>query len=393
MDNFDSTAQLLRRKKTDTPVFCFYPERLRSAARQFIAGFPGDVLYAIKANSHPDVLRWLVEGGIRAFDTASIAEIELARSVLPGAHCSYNHPIKPRRAIQAAYRDHGIRDFVVDHPAELDKLFAEAGTDIVVQVRVAAPNPHATISFNSKFGASPEVALTLLQAVRARGATAAVSTHIGYQTTDPQAFAQALQLIGTLLAAAGIRPAYINLGGGFPSVLLPAGVALDDFFRAIRAARARQAPIADVPLRCEPGSALAHPGGGLLTQVVLVKEEAVFLNDGVYGALAELIHSRIQPPMRVLTPAGLERAGAPRRYTVFGPTCDSFDVIPVEFTLPSTIREGDWLDITMMGAYSNVLITDFNGLGEHEYAILGEAGEPALPGAPIVPGAADLAHW
>jgi hypothetical protein len=26
----------------------------------------------------------------------------------------------------------------------------------------------------------------------------------------------------------------------------------------------------------------------------------------------------------------------------------------------------------MMGAYSNVLITDFNGMGEHEYAILGE---------------------
>jgi hypothetical protein len=27
-----------------------------------------------------------------------------------------------------------------------------------------------------------------------------------------------------------------------------------------------------------------------------------------------------------------------------------------------------------MGAYSNVLITDFNGLGEHEYAIIGERG-------------------
>jgi hypothetical protein len=27
----------------------------------------------------------------------------------------------------------------------------------------------------------------------------------------------------------------------------------------------------------------------------------------------------------------------------------------------------------MMGAYSNILITDFNGLGEHDYAMLGEA--------------------
>jgi ornithine decarboxylase len=104
---------------------------------------------------------------------------------------------------------------------------------------------------------------------------------------------------------------------------------------------------------------------------VLVKEDAIYLNDGVYGALVELIHSRIQPPIRVLTPAGPERSGAARSYTVFGPTCDSFDVVPVQFTLPETISEGDWLDISMMGAYSNVLITDFNGLGKHDYAILG----------------------
>ncbi len=374
LERFDSAEQLLRRKTSDTPVFCFYPGRLRAAARQFVAGFPGEVLYAIKANPHPDVLRWLVEGGIRSFDTASVAEMELANKVLPGAHCSYNHPVKPRAAIRAAYHDHGIRDFVVDHPAELDKLFAEVGTGIVVQVRVAAPNPHATISFNSKFGANPAAALALLRAVAARGATAALSTHIGYQTTDPDAFAEALRLLAGLAAQAGIRPAYINLGGGFPSVLLPEGVVLGDFFQAIRAARAQLPQIAAVPLRCEPGSALAHPGGGVLTQVVLVKEDAIFLNDGVYGALVELIHSKIQPPLRVLTSAGLERTGDARRFTVFGPTCDSFDVVPVPFTLPATISEGDWLDISMMGAYSNVLITDFNGLGQHDYVILGEDG-------------------
>ena len=372
LERFHTTAHLLKHKKSDTPVFCFYPERLRAAAREFVAGFPGEVLYAMKANPHPLVLKWLVEGGIRAFDTASIAEMELAEQALPGAQCSYNHPVKPRSAIVAAYRTYGIRDYVVDHPAELEKLFDEVGTGIVVQVRVAAPNPQATISFNSKFGASPELALTLLKAVKARGATAAVSTHIGYQTTDPQSFARVLQLIAGLVATSGVRPAYINLGGGFPSVLMPEGLALDDFFHAIRAAHLGQEQIAAVPLKCEPGSALAHPGAVVLTQVVLVKEDAVYLNDGVYGALVEFIHSRVQTPTRVLTPAGTLRTGPLRPYTVFGPTCDSYDVVPVQFALPDTIREGDWLDISMMGAYSNVLITDFNGLGEHEYVILGE---------------------
>ena len=372
---FADAAALLRGKATDTPVFCFHPQRLRAVARQFVAQFPGEVMYAVKANPHPAVLGWLVEGGIRAFDTASLAEMELARRILPGAHCSYNHPVKPRHAIAAAWRDHHIRDFVVDHAAELDKLLAEAGKDIVIQVRVATENPHATVSFNSKFGASPADAVALLREVVARGATPAISTHIGYQTTDPAAFAAALRLIGEVVATAGVQPAYINLGGGFPSVLLPSGLQLQDFFDAITTARAGLGALAGVPLRCEPGSALAHPGASVLTQVLLVREDAVFVNSGIYGALSELIHSRIQPPLRVLTPTGEERQGQRRAFTVFGPTCDSYDVVPVPFSLPGTIREGDWLELGMMGAYSCILITDFNGLGAHDYAILGDTGE------------------
>ena len=372
MDHFDSVAQLLARKSTDTPVFCFQPQHFRAAARRFVAHFPGEVLYAVKANPHPLVLQWLIEGGIRAFDTASLAEIELVQGILPGARCSYNHPVKPRPAILAAWRDLGIRDFVIDHAAELDKLLAVAGSGIVVQVRVAAPNPHATISFNSKFGASPEQAASLLRAISERGATAALCTHIGYQTTDPQAYAQGLRLLAEVATTAAVHPSYINIGGGFPSLLLPAGHTLEDYFDAIRRARSALPGIAELPLKCEPGSALTHAGGVVLTQVVLVKEEAVHINDGVYGAMAEMIHVKAQPPTRVIAPSGMARDGTLRPYTVFGPTCDSYDVMPARFLLPDSIREGDWLVLEMMGAYSNVLISDFNGLGAHEFAIIGD---------------------
>ena len=371
LNRFDSVEQLLALKSTDTPVFCFYPERFRAAARQFVAAFPGEVLYAVKANPHPQVMRWMVEGGIGSFDTASIAEIELARAALTGARCSYNHPVKPRRAIGDAYRRLGTRDFVVDHAAELDKLLEEVGPAITVQVRVAAPNPHATLSLNSKFGATPESAVSLLQSVQARGATPAVATHVGYQTTAPSAFAQALQLIAEVVERAQVPPAYINLGGGFPSVLMPAGLGLEDFFQTIGMAHRGLALIAGVPLRCEPGSALAHPGGAVLTQVLLVKENSIYLNYGIYGALAELIHSKIQPPTRVFTSAGVERRDEGRVFTAFGPTCDSSDVLPAHFVLPRSVREGDWLELGLMGAYSNVLITDFNGLGAHKYAAIG----------------------
>lgn len=370
LQSFATIAALLAAKRTDLPVYCFHPQRLRDAAQSFIAGFPGEVLYAVKANADPRVLGWLVEGGIRYFDTASVPEIAAVRAALPAAQCSFNHPVKPRAAIVAAYRDWGVRDFVVDHGAELEKLLAEVGAGIVVQVRVAAPNPCATVSFNSKFGATPQAAAALLRAVMARGATPAVSMHVGYQSTDPAAFGAALALVAAVIGAADVTPAYVNVGGGFPSILMPPGRRLQDFFDAIRRAQEGSARLAGLKLRCEPGSALAHPGGSVLAQVTLVKEDAVYLNDGVYGALAEQIHSRIQPPTRVLSPDGTARGGALRGYTVFGPTCDSYDAMPSPYRLPASIREGDWLHLGLMGAYSMAVCTDFNGVGAHEYAIV-----------------------
>ena len=171
LETFDDAAHLVRRKTTDTPVFCFRPDRIRRAAQVFASGFPGKVLHAVKANPHPVVLRAIVEGGVTAFDTAPIAEIVLARGILPEADGSYNHPMKPRGSLAVAYRDFGVRDYVFDHSAELEKLFEETGPDLVIQIRVAMPNPDATIGFNSKFGATPEQAVELPRLERERGAT------------------------------------------------------------------------------------------------------------------------------------------------------------------------------------------------------------------------------
>jgi ornithine decarboxylase len=367
---YSDVSQLLRQKTTDIPVFCFLPHRIQAAAQRFCAGFPGKVLYAVKANPDRDVLGWIALAGIDAFDTASIPEISLAKSVVANAHCAYNHPIKPRASLVTAYKDWGVRDFVVDHGAELEKLFQELDSDIVVQVRVATPNSKARVSFNEKFGASPAEAASLLRAVQQRGAIPALTMHVGWQTVDPQAFAAAVRLLASVAGEAGVRPHYLNVGGGFPSLLMPSHLRIEDFFEAIRSAHASQPALTGVPLRCEPGSAIVTAGGGVLTQVLLVKEQSIYLNDGIYGALAELLHSKVQPPTRVYTREGEERTGALRSFRTFGPTCDSFDVSPVPFEVPATTREGDWLYLECMGAYSAPLITDFNGLGAHEFAIL-----------------------
>jgi ornithine decarboxylase len=367
---YASVTELLRHKTTDVPVFCYFPARIREDCAEFCRAFPGQVFYAVKANPDPQVLQWIIEGGVRAFDVASVSEIEGVRQVLPGAHCAYNHPVKARSSLGVAYRKWGIRDFVVDHSLELHKVLEETARDVVIQVRVAAPNSAAAVSFNAKFGATPQETVSLLRALKDLKVAAALTMHLGWQTTDPGAYGRGIRLLGQLARAADVRLEYLNVGGGFPSVLMPKQLQIADFFRAIGQSADAEFGVSGMPLHCEPGSALVTRGGAILTQVLLVKEDGLYLNDGIYGAMAELIHSRIQPPTRVFGPGGEPRTGPLRRLRTFGPTCDSFDTSPEPFQVPADTREGDWLFLESMGAYSAPLITDFNGLGAHEFAVL-----------------------
>ena len=67
------------------PLICLRPATIAATARNFVAAFAGDTLYAVKCNPDPVVLRALWDGGVRHFDCASIAEIELIRGMFPEA--------------------------------------------------------------------------------------------------------------------------------------------------------------------------------------------------------------------------------------------------------------------------------------------------------------------
>ena len=106
----------------DHPVFCVRPAVLAKAARQFLEGFSGRVLYAVKCNPAETVLEALHGAGINQFDTASLQEIAAVRGALGGARAYFHHPVKSRRAVRSAYHEYGVRDFTVDHLAELKKV-------------------------------------------------------------------------------------------------------------------------------------------------------------------------------------------------------------------------------------------------------------------------------
>jgi ornithine decarboxylase len=145
----------------------------------------------------------------------------------------------------------------------------------------------------------------------------------------------------------------------------------------------------------EPLISLAAAGeaavNGMVMQAVadsnpLQDDFAYYINDGVYGAFNNLMfdHATIRPRVlrnvleQVKAEMGevadgsmvtlFERADSPPleqdrllyASTLFGPTCDSIDVIARSVLLPK-LKIGDWLYFQNMGAYTMAAASSFNG--------------------------------
>jgi ornithine decarboxylase len=115
----------------------------------------------------------------------------------------------------------------------------------------------------------------------------------------------------------------------------------------------------------EPGRALVANGCSVLTQVHLRKGNDLYINDGIYGCLSEIRDGDLDPPVRAIRRkkggGGEPLADHLQPFRIFGPTCDSLDVLKLPFHLPDNIQEGDWIEFGLMGAYSIGMQTGFNG--------------------------------
>lgn len=375
--------EMVRAERPEDPVHCLRPAVLAATARRFVAAFPGDVLYAVKCNPEPRVLRALWAGGVRHFDCASPAEIALVRQMFPGAAIHYMHPVKARSAIREAFGRYAVRDFVLDSGAELEKLLAETGgsDELGLFVRLALPKSGAAYELTGKFGATAAAAATLLRAARGRARTLGICFHVGSQCEDPGAWTRAFELAGAVIRDAGVEIDVIDVGGGFP-VSYPDRTPppLDAFMTAIRqGAAALELP--RLPrLWAEPGRALVAAGTSVVVQVQHVRGQTLFVNDGVYGSLSDAGVPGFRFPVRLIPGDGRVPVGATIDADLFGPTCDSVDYMRGPFPVPACVREGDWLEIGQLGAYGAALRTAFNGFDRAQLVDVGDGAMLATPG-------------
>lgn len=363
MLTFNNIQDLLANQAVSEPFYCIYPEIYRQTAREFVAAFPGRVLYAVKANDHPAVLRLLHEGGVMHFDCASVPEIEGVRQHCPGGKAYFMVPVRLPGAARTAFERLGVRHFMIDHERGIDLLAAEIDlSQIIVFVRMAVHHESALQDLSSKFGAPPEQVPGLLAALRQRGAEPALAFNVGSSVMQPAAYLHALKTAEGVLQQLPFRVRLVDIGGGFPhSYPEFEAPPLQEYHAAIRKSSSAL-PLADQGvLMAEPGRALAAPGLSAVVSVLLRKDDRLYLNDGMYGIFWELRFKGHQKfPVRAFR-NGQPLNGSQASFQLYGPTCDATDVMPGRVDLPADTREGDALEFGQIGAYSLAGRTRFNG--------------------------------
>jgi ornithine decarboxylase len=197
----------------------------------------------------------------------------------------------------------------------------------------------------------------------------------------PTAFQAAMSQASRALVRAGVFADVVDVGGGFPSVypgMVPPDMA--DYLDSIDRGFAEMMVHETTELWCEPGRALVAEASSILTKVELKKGDALYLNDGSYGSLFDAAHTKWPFPVKLFRGAdtadggeALEVEGPLKPFRFYGPTCDSIDHMPGPFWLPEDVREGDYIEIGMLGAYGVAMNTRFNGFGDAETVVVQDA--------------------
>ena len=368
MQKFNSVDELVNTIRPEEPIYCIRPNSIKLACEWFKEKFPGNVLYAVKTNPIEDVIKCIGESGINKFDVASINEIKLIKKIFPKSQTFYMNTVKNRQHIKEAYFNYNIKDFALDSKDELQKIIEATNNakDLTLYIRISISNEHAKIDLSQKFGALPNEVSGLLRLARAHAKKVGLSFHVGSQCMHPISYSKGIREIGNIIKKTKIIPDIINVGGGFPSIYpdlhpQPLENYISEIKKSFNNLKLEKKP----ELLCEPGRALVAESGSTVVKVLLRKKQKIHINDGTYGSLFDAGVLNFVLPTRMLPNGGIISKKL-TSYSLYGPTCDNADFMKGPFVLPNNLKEGDYIEIGQLGAYSLTFRTKFNGFYSDE---------------------------
>jgi len=349
-----------------TPFFIYSKDRLEKNVLEFKNDFPvAEVFYAMKANFDFEILKCLAEMNI-GFEVASKYELDILKKLnVAPEKIIYGTAIKPIDHIVDFY-EYGVQVFACDSLRELEKI-AEFAPGAKVFFRIHADNKDSKIDLSEKFGATPEKALSMIEACESLGVDAyGLSFHVGSQAKNPEAWARNLDAVSKVIDRSkekGIVLNMINIGGGYPCSYS----VKEDHIHLLDIAERVQEEYKKLSLTqkiiTEPGRRIVANAGVAVATVIgrstKGEKEWLFLDLGVYGGLFEVMAYQGSTRYRISCLDDIE-GDETQEFSVAGPTGDGPDVIDRNITLPKNIATGDRLIIHDIGAYSLPTICNFH---------------------------------
>jgi diaminopimelate decarboxylase len=326
--------------------------------------------YAVKCNPNPVLLEALAALGAN-FDCASENEMKTIIEITKDpTRIVFANPCKMTSQIRYA-RSNDVDLMTFDCEEELYKIkLYHPYANLIL--RIAVDDSKSLMKFNKKFGCKLENVDELLTIAKTlKLEVTGISFHVGSGCSDANNFYNAINDCKTasdIAGKLGITIKIIDIGGGFPG--LDTNVRFEDIAKEVNNGINDffgKEVLQDNTIQfiAEPGRYFAQKSHTLVLNVIgkkIIQEETgekiivYYLNDGVYGSFNCIYFDHGKP---VILPFN-ERDGKRFKSILFGPTCDSIDLISENVMLPE-LAIGEWVYVENFGAYTSASSSGFNG--------------------------------
>ena len=321
------------------------------------------VYYAMKANSHPELLRIVDEQSVN-FECVSPGEIQRVLKLVPDIRRDrilFTPNFAPRPEYEWAF-EQGVW-VTLDNLYPLKhwpELFA--GRELFVRIDTGQGRGHhehvRTAGVHSKFGIPLFELDELGDLIEAADATVVgLHAHTGSGILTVDNWQQTGEQLDSLRARfPAVR--YMDLGGGIGIPERP-GEKPFDMNGLDEAVGSVKAAVGSTELWLEPGRFVGAQAGVLITRVTQTKGKGGMQYVGVNTGMNSLIRPALYGAYHEIFNLSRLHEPATEVVTIVGPVCETGDRLGSDRLMPVT-QEGDVILIANVGAYGYVMSSHYN---------------------------------
>jgi diaminopimelate decarboxylase/aspartate kinase len=357
--------QLLQIAGQGSPRYVYHLPTVRERARQLAAVAAVDRrYYAIKANSHPQILAALVEEGF-GLECVSLAELRHVFASVPGLDPSrvlFTPSFAPGEEYAQAL-SMGVT-VTVDN-VELLQRWPETfrGRSLWLRIDLGHGDGHHekvnTGGKDAKFGISAARVDEFIDLARSLDVVVTgLHAHLGSGVDNPDHWRLMCDELAGFARRIG-TVATLDIGGGLPIPYSPDDEPFDLQAWGESLAQVRQVHPA-FGLIIEPGRFLVAEAGVLLARATQVVEKDCVRRVGLDAGMNALVRPAMYDAWHDI--ANLSRLDEPAAaaFDVVGPICESSDLFGKRRYLPAATSPGDVMVVADAGAYGHVMASQYN---------------------------------